>query len=460
MTPAPSAVGWRSPRAAVDPATLVTFRVLLGLILAWGVLRTFASGWIAAHYVDPPFHFTWVGFDWVRPLGQDGMQALFASLLLCALALALGIAPRLSALLLAAGFGYVFLLEQARYLNHMYLVELLLLLMAAAPLGADSTPSIWFGRRRPRRVPALPLLLLRSQIGLVYLFAGIAKLNSDWLSGHPLQEWLADRSSHPVLGQLVLQSWAGLAFSWAGLAIDLAAWPLLSWRRTRASMITLLLAFHLTNFALFNIGIFPWLSMAALVLFVEPDAPRRLLRRLTSLTRGRADLDADEVGADEADALEPARAARAPRLALGCALLWLSVQLLVPLRHHLYPGDVAWNEEGHRFSWRMKLRGKDSTTVFLLRDKRTGERWLVEPRDELTPWQYDKMGGRPDMLLQYARHLAARQAAAGRGEVEVRVTTEVSLNGRPPQPLVDPLVDLGAQPRNVWHRPWVLDGPE
>jgi hypothetical protein len=443
----------------VDPSSLVTFRVLLGAVLLWSVGKQLGGGWIAADYVDPPFHFTWVGLGWVTPLPLAALHVLVAGMAACAVALAVGAVPRLAAALLALGFGYLFLLEQARYLNHIYLLVLLLVLMAAAPLSAGGTPATWTGRRRDRAIPALPLLVLRTQLGLVYLFAGLAKLNGDWLAGAPLGDWLADRATHPVLGDLLAQPWAGTAFAWSGLAIDLAAWPLLSLRATRGSMITLLVAFHLLNASLFNIGMFPWMSMGALVLFVEPDTPRRVWRRLLRRPVGPANPTgrADE---DDGAALLPSAPRRAPRLALGLAAAWLTVQALVPLRHHLYPGDVAWNEEGHRFSWRMKLRDKDATAVYLLVDPASGEQRLVDPKQELTLWQVDEMGGRPDMLLQYAHHLSAKEAAAGRPDVEVRVTAEVSLNGRPPKLLVDPRVDLSAQPRDLWHRPWVTDAPD
>jgi hypothetical protein len=37
---------------------------------------------------------------------------------------------------------------------------------------------------------------------------------------------------------------------------------------------------------------------------------------------------------------------------------WLILQLGLPFRHFLIPGDANWTEEGHRFSWRMMLRSK------------------------------------------------------------------------------------------------------
>jgi hypothetical protein len=124
------------------------------------------------------------------------------------------------------------------------------------------------------------------------------------------------------------------------------------------------------------------------------------------------------------------------------------------LRHLLYPGDVAWTEEGHRFSWRMKLRDKSGSVQLRVRDSVTGKEW-IDSLDELTKRQRRKMATHPDMLLQYAHHLARRHAAEGR-TVEVYAAAEVSLNGREQQLLVDPGVDLSKEPRNLWPASWIL----
>ena len=150
----------------------------------------------------------------------------------------------------------------------------------------------------------------------------------------------------------------------------------------------------------------------------------------------------------EAPAAAPGRAAR-----VGLALLhvYLLVHLLVPLRHWLYPGDVAWNEAGHRFSWRMKLRDKQVDKLAIVAtDPRTGVRHRVDVHDWLTPRQIDEMASRPDMLVDFAYMVAERwQASVGvRPIVTAKVT--VSLNGAPPRDLVEPTLDLAAQPRGIF----------
>ncbi|SMF63308.1 Vitamin K-dependent gamma-carboxylase [Tistlia consotensis] len=151
----------------------------------------------------------------------------------------------------------------------------------------------------------------------------------------------------------------------------------------------------------------------------------------------------------------PSRARK--RLVLGLIAAWLALQVLVPARHWLYPGNPSWTEEGHRFAWMMKLRDKLATADFTVRDPATGRTWQVDSSQFLEPWQARKMATWPDLVRQFAHYLAAvwveRHGVAG---AEVRARVCVSLNGRPPQLLVDPTIDLAAQPHSWGPDDWIL----
>src|SRR5690606_26156593 len=186
---------------------------------------------------------------------------------------------------------------------------------------------------------------------------------------------------------------------------------------------------------LFSIGVFPWMMIAANVLFLPPNW-----------------LKLPQVGAVH----EPLNVSpRARQLIIVALAAYLLVQILVPLRHWLYPGDVHWTEDGHRFSWRLKLRDKEGFARFVLTDPQTGAIWEADPLAYLTSWQFDEMIGRPDMVLQFAHHLAEAARAQGYEDVEVRAWVLVSLNGRTPQILIDHTVDLAAQPRTVLPVSWI-----
>jgi vitamin K-dependent gamma-carboxylase-like protein len=421
--------------APVDGASLAFFRVAFGLILTWEVVRYFDNGWIFDYWIGPSFHFTYWGFDWVAPWPGDGMFWHWRALGLLALLITVGLAYRAAAALFFVGFAYVFLLDKAWYLNHAYLIILLALLLAVVPAHRTFSLDARFRPRvRAAPTPAWAIWLLRAQIGLVYFFGGIAKLNGDWLRGEPLRSWLAGQPDFPLLGPLFDDEWLVRMFTYGGLTLDLLAAPLLLWRRTRLFAFAALVFFHVTNSQLFSIGIFPWLALAATTIFFEPDWPRRLWGFLTGPRRPAPPLAARPAG-------------RFSRPLVAFLALYLGIQVLMPLRHWVYPGSVHWTEEGHRFSWHMKLRDKEVRELsFAAYDPASGERVDVNPAAYLTERQIDKMGGRPDMLRQFARHVS-RELERTRGRrYEVRVHALVALNDRRPQLLVDPKADLASAP--------------
>lgn len=411
----------------VDAASLATFRLLFGGLMLWDTLDALARGRVSYAYLRPRFLFTYDLFPFVAPWPGKLLYLHYAVMALAAAGLMLGLFYRLAAVLFFLCYGYVFLLDSALYNNHEYLILLLAFLLCVG--DADRWASLDARRRSgsavpPAAIPFWQLLLPRLQIVLVFFWAGIAKLNPDWLAGEPMRTWLAQRASTPILGPWLDTAAAAYAFSYAGLLFDLAAGPLLLWRRTRPAALVALVAFNLLNHWLFEIGVFPFLMLAAAVLFVEPDLPRRLL--------------------GDRSRVEDRALAGSRRGALVFVAVYLAVQILLPLRPRFYAGNVGWTEEGQRFAWLMKLRSKSGHAVFRVRDAATGEPIAVDPAEELNAEQIRRMTFMPDMLAQYAHHVRAELLSRGVASPEVRVETWVSLNRRMPQRLVDPTVDLGS----------------
>jgi vitamin K-dependent gamma-carboxylase len=145
------------------------------------------------------------------------------------------------------------------------------------------------------------------------------------------------------------------------------------------------------------------------------------------------------------------------QLVVGLIVVWIGIQILVPMRYLLYPGNVSWTEEGHRFAWMMKLRDKDAEARFTVRDPATGREWRVSPERYLLRHQVGEMESRPDMILQFAHYLARVWAEERKiAGVEVRARVCASLNGRPAALLVDPQRDLARVERNLRHADWIL----
>lgn len=440
-----SAIPWSHLFAPVDAASLAVFRMGFGAVMLWEVWRYFYYGWINAYYIQPTFYFSYYGFDWVKPWPGQGMYFHFAVLGILALGILLGLFYRLSTILFFLGFSYVFLLDQSLYLNHFYLIALISFLLIFVP--AQRTWSLDAGRKADTRstAPRWSLWLLRAQIGIVYFFGGVAKLNGDWLRGEPMRMWLAARTDFPLIGQWFTEEWMVYLFSYGGLLFDLLFVPLVLWRRTRWLALAIGLVFHLTNARLFSIGIFPWFMLAASLLFLDPSWPR--FRGWHKTT--------EEISANDIPS-KSGKLSRRQGVTLALIGVYLGWQLLMPLRHFLYPGDVNWTEEGHRFSWHMKLRSKNGSGEFVATDVQTGTTWQINPMHYINADQFDEMIARPDMILQFAHHLAEQHRLMGEGEIEVRAWVKASLNGRPPQLLINPEVNLAAQPRALTASDWIL----
>lgn len=421
----------------VDIAALVYFRIAFGAIMLWEVYRYVAYERIAASYLAPDYLFTYFGFGWVQPWPGDGIYFHFYGMGLLAVFIALGFMYRLSAVLFFLAFSYVFLLDQAQYLNHFYFVILVAFLLIFLPAHRACSIDSWLRGEGwgSSTAPAWTLWILRAQMGFVYFFAGVAKLNPDWLQGYPLRSWLQDTGAPEALVPYLSEPSVAVGMSWGGMLLDLFIVPALLWRKTRALAFSAALAFHLMNAVLFNIGIFPWFSLAATLLFFDPDWPRRLLRLGPSTAAAKAS--------------SPSFAPRQKATA-AFALTFVAIQVIVPLRPFIYSGNSMWTEEGHRFSWHQKLRGKNGYARFHLTDPITGESWEIDPSPMLTARQYGKMAERPYMILQFAHHLSDLATEKGFPPVEVRVTAVATLNGREMQPLIERTVDLAAEPRRFF----------
>lgn len=287
------------------------------------------------------------------------------------------------------------------------------------------------------------LWLLRFQIGVVYVFGGLAKLGSDWLlHGEPLRIWLAANAELPVLGRFFGRPSMALAMSWCGMLFDLSIVPLLSWPRTRRAAYVVVLVFHALTGVLFNIGMFPWIMSASATLFFDPSWPRRLVGRLAPILPTERRL----VGAE----LRPSWAA--------LVLVYAVVQVVVPLRHLAYPGNTLWTEEGFRFAWRVMLIEKSGELELTVVDRAAG-RTVVRPKEYLTPLQARMASTQPDMILELAHVVGRDFARRTGGPVEVYADAQVSFNGRPRTRIIDPLVDLMKEEDGLTPRRFILPAP-
>ncbi len=456
----------------VSNASLVVFRILFGLIMLIEAYRYWSKGWIDSQFIAPSFQFKYFGFEWVQPLSGNGMYWIWALIALSAAMIMLGLMYRLACLLFLLSFSYIFLIDQTHYLNHFYFVILLALLCYVTPLHRRASLDAYLNPQlASRQTHAWCLWLFIAQMEVMYIYAGIVKINPDWLQLQPLSMWMAAHQDLPLIGPLMDETWVVAMAAYGSIALHVLGAPLLLIKRTRIYVFAAYCLFHSLNHSMFNIGIFPWLTLAGTLLFFEPDWPIRLKQRLLKTLalnaarkqppeqQQRWQALASELPVDG----EPVQASTTPVVSqvqktwiITCIALWLAYQILMPLRHILYPGNPSWTEEGHRFAWQMKLRSKRGDINFRLMDVENGRYWLADPRLDLNRKQIRVMRCRPDMILQYAHFLAQRYEQIRGYRPEVRVDAQCSLNGRPKQALIDPDRNLAEIPRSLRHADWIL----
>lgn len=427
----------------VDASSLAAFRVFFGTMMLLGVARFAAKGWIEELYLRPTFRFHFDGFAWVEPWPVWGLPPWtlylhFALMGVAALAIALGLFYRIAAGVFFVLFTYVELLDKTTYLNHYYLVSLISFLLIFLPLHRCFSLDAWRRpSRRSRVVPLWVLGTLRMQLGLVYVFAGLAKLKPDWLvRGEPLATWLHTYAHLPAIGPILARPEVALAMSWTGALFDLGVVPCLLWKRTRLYAYFVLVVFHALTGALFYIGLFPWVMIVLTTLFLDPAWPRVLLHRAASMLAP---------GEARPVRLGPGMRRRYLPTRLPTALLltlYFVPQVLLPLRQHFYPGNPCWTELGYRFAWNVMLMEKTGHVEYRAVVEGLDRTLRVHPRDELTTFQVRMMSTQPDMIVEYAQHIGRRLGRRFGRRVQVYADAYASLNGRTSRRLIDPSADL------------------
>ncbi len=213
-------------------------------------------------------------------------------------------------------------------------------------------------------------------------------------------------------------------------------------------------AFHAVTWFLFPvIGVFPLVMVAATTVFFDPDWPRRLVARVRGSVAPRPDT-LDGVAPPAAGAI-----GRRQRVVVAAVVVWALVQVALPLRHLLYEGDHRWSGEGLRYGWNVMLVEKAGDVTFRVHDPATGASWRTDARELYTEQQWRVLSVEPELIRQAAHELADEELARRDRRVEVRVDSQVSLNGRSPARLIDPDVDLAAEPWRLGHQRWILPAP-
>lgn len=432
----------------VHLAPLAVFRMAFGILMLGSVLRFLSRGWVYDMYIRPKVFFPYYGFEWIKPLDSTSMYVVFGILALTSLTIALGFFYRISAILFFTLFTYVELIDKTNYLNHYYFISIAAFILIFLPANRYFSFDAWRNKNlAATHTPNYFILAIKFQVFIVYFFAGLAKINSDWLlHAMPLKIWLPAHSEMPIIGSFLTKEWVAYFFSWFGCIYDLAIPFLLFIPRFVKPAYLFVIVFHLASSLFFNIGMFPYIMIALTTIFFTEHFHKRIINWLRSLFK---------VQTNETPMTYT------PKQIILKALTVLFVihfcfQLLMPFRYLLYDGNLYWTEQGYRFSWRVMLMEKAGTAFFYVREKSTGREMEVSNCDYLTPMQEKMVATQPDMLINYAHFLKKEFENKGIREPEILVESYVTLNGKASRLIVDKKTVLSEEEDNLRPKKWII----
>lgn len=428
-------------------APLIVFRILFGLMMCASTIRFMMMGWVHDFYIMPKMFFPFEGFYWLSPLSQNGMYVVFALMIVSSLGIMLGWYYRFSASIFFLSFTYVELLDKSNYLNHYYFVSLMAFLMIFLPANRRFSLDVFFNKiGYTNKTSNIVLWVPKAQLAIVYIFAGIAKLNADWLlHALPLKIWLPAQMHLPIIGDMLRYEWVAYVFSWFGAVYDLFIVFFLLNDKTRGYAYAFVILFHVLTRILFPIGMFPYIMIVSTLLFFSTDFHENILRKLSTMFK-RKPIPTINISSKH----------NTNRAFYFFIALFFFLQILIPFRYLCYPGNLFWTEQGYRFSWRVMLMEKAGYATFYVEDSDTDKRLEVNNRDFLTTNQEKMMSTQSDMIVQYAHFLSDYYRQNGINEPRVYADVYVNLNGRGTRRYIDPLVDLSKE-KNTWRaKTWIL----
>ena len=432
-----------------DSSSLALFRVGFGILMTLSMIRFVSKGWVEKLYLEPSFHFSFYGFEWVKPFG-DMTYLLFIISCTSAFFVALGYKYRLSIIIFFLSFTYIELMDKTTYLNHYYFISILSFLMIFLPANSYFAIDSKLKGREFKKIPKWCTDCIKMLLFIVYFYSGLAKLNSDWLiEAQPLKIWLTSSYDLPIIGStLMQQNWVHYVMSWGGMFYDLFIAFLLLYSRTRIFAFFLVVFFHLFTAILFPIGMFPYIMIVGSLIFFKPETHDKMIKIIGSTLKFFG-------FKSKKTKLLKLKSNNNP-IVLGIVTVFFIIQLFFPFRYLLYPGELFWNEQGYRFSWRVMLIEKKGITNLKVLNKEDGKSFMVMNEEFLSEFQERQMSFQPDFILEYAHHVGEYYKKNGMNEIEIYADSYVTLNGRLSQRFIDPNVNLLDEKRGFKNKTWIL----
>lgn len=424
---------------AIDNSPLIVFRIFFGFLVACESFGAILTGWVKRVLIDPEFTFSFIGLEWLQPLPGFGMYCYFSLMGVFGLAIMLGYRYRIAITSYTILWAGVYFMQKSSYNNHYYLLLLISFLLIFLPANRYASLDVKQNRvSEEKTMPYWISLLFIIQVGIVYVFASLAKFYPDWLDGTFTKNLLSGTTSRPFFLELFSQKWFYLFIAYAGILFDLLIVPFLLFKKTRTLALIASIIFHIFNSITLQIGIFPFFALTFALFFYEPETIRRIFLRKKSRLENE-NVDQNFYG---------------KKIVYYLMIPYLIIQLLLPLRHHFIEGNVLWTEEGHRLSWRMMLRERSGYIVIRIKDLETDDESIYNYGKELTEKQALNLATKPDFIWQYCQRI--KENFKGK-PIAIYIDCKNSINRKEYKTLIDPKFDMAKAKWDYFgHNEWVL----
>jgi len=428
----------------IDNSSLIIFRIFFGILISLECFGAIATGWVNRNLIAPKFKFPFIDFDFLQPLPGNGMYFYFGIMGLMGICIALGFKYRASMITFTTMWTATYLMQKTAYNNHYYLLILISLIMCFFPAERSRSIDVKINPKiESNAMYAYIKWIVVLQLFIVYTYASIAKIYGDWLDFSTIAVLMHSKRNYWLVGDILQEPWIHTVIGSVGILFDLLIVPALLWKPTRKAAFFLSLFFHLFNSIIFQIGIFPYLSIAFSVFFFEPETIRKIFfKSKIPLTTSKVIIP------------------NYKNILLIVAAVYFLTQLLLPVRHYTFEDDVLWTEEGHRMSWRMMLRSRQGKGRYKVVDKNTEEVFIINPKDYVSRSQERKIFAYPDFAWQFAQYLKKEFKEENRDVSVYLENSKISINRKPYEPFIDSKTDLAAE---TWyrtkHHSWILPSP-
>lgn len=441
----------------IDTAILGFYRIAFGIVMLiqFHSIKNYFTDELSQH----SFFFKYDGFEWIQLLPLHQLELFFVLIQLSAICFILGLFTRIQSILLFLGWTYLFLLDRGHYNNHYYFYSLVLFLFSF--VDADGFASLKSTKSKKRLLPYWQLFVFQLQIFIVYFFGGIAKLDMDWLLGHPMMNILPNHVQHfPSMIATLLSSKSGaIFFSYFGLFFDLFIGFMLFSKRFRYWALLPISLFHIANHFLWTIGTFPWAMLASTGLFFNPSWPRNFVKFI-KVKFGNQDPKFDEIQKNVTIELvhDHHSSIEIKNRMVYFLMFYFFLQFTIPFRHLLYPGDAAWTGQGHLFAWRMMLTNSDDAIRLKVKLPKERKEFYVDLLAYMSRFQLNKITKTPKMMLKFVHFIRDEIIQHGGGaNLYLHLEMYKSVNYRSAKLLNDTSLNYANVPYEIFENAsWIL----